>query len=123
MFKSAGKLLAQLGTATDSTVSSGSTVKLGFTIPSFDMVLTFLLRFLFIVGGLVAVIYLLLGALAWITSGGNKESVDKAREKIQAAIVGLVVMFAVLAIIVVLENVFSLGLGLSRPILFPKLIN
>lgn len=98
-------------------------VELGFTIPSFDSVLTFLLRFLFIVGGLVAVIYLLLGALAWITSGGNKESVDKAREKIQAAIVGLVVMFAVLAVIVVLENVFSLGLGLSRPILFPKLIN
>ncbi|MFA6081235.1 MAG: hypothetical protein WC741_02405 [Patescibacteria group bacterium] len=100
-----------------------SAVKLGFDIPSFDMVLTFLLRFLFIVGGLVAVLYLLLGALAWITSGGNKESVDKAREKIQAAVVGLVVMFAVLALMVVIENIFSLGLGISKPILFPKLIN
>lgn len=122
MFRSIGKFLA-LGGSNVGTETSGSTVNLGFTIPSFDSVLTFLLRFLFIVGGLVAVIYLLLGALAWITSGGNKESVDKAREKIQAAIVGLVVMFAVLAIIVVLENVFSLGLGLSKPILFPKLIN
>jgi len=112
-----GKLITELP---DYSVPS---VKLGFNIPSFDMVLTFLLRFLFIVGGLVAVLYLLLGALAWITSGGNKESVDKAREKIQAAIVGLVVMFAVLAIMVVLENVFSLGLGISLPIKFPKLIN
>lgn len=123
MFKSIGSKLLALGGSNVGTETSGSTVNLGFTIPSFDSVLTFLLRFLFIVGGLVAVIYLLLGALAWITSGGNKESVDKAREKIQAAIVGLVIMFAVLAIIVVLENVFSLGLGLSKPILFPKLIN
>ena len=117
MNRTMGKLLAELP---DYSVPS---VKLGFTIPSFDMVLTFLLRFLFIVGGLVAVLYLLLGALAWITSGGNKESVDKAREKIQAAVVGLVVMFAVLALMVVIENIFSLGLGISQPIKFPKLIN
>lgn len=123
MFKSISSKLLALAGPNVGTETSGSTVALGFTIPSFDSVLTFLLRFLFIVGGLVAVLYLLLGALAWITSGGNKESVDKAREKIQAAIVGLVVMFAVLAVIVVLESIFSLGLGISQPIKFPKLIN
>ncbi|MFA6533022.1 MAG: hypothetical protein WCT22_03425 [Patescibacteria group bacterium] len=98
-------------------------VKLGFTIPKFNDVLTFLLRFLFIIGGLIAILYLLLGALAWITSGGNKESVDKAREKIQSAVVGLVIMFAVLAIIAVIENIFALGLGITKPIVFPGLIN
>lgn len=100
-------------------------VKLGFKIPNFADVLTFILRFFFIVAGLVALIYLLLGALAWITSGGNKESVDKAREKIQAAIVGLILIFVVLAIVIVIENVFFIpnqGLGISKPIVFPGLI-
>ena len=64
-------------------------------------------------------------AMAWITSGGNKESVDKAREKIQAAVVGMILIFTVLAIVIVIENVFFLpgqGLGLSKPIVFPGLI-
>ena len=100
-------------------------VKLGFAVPEFNVVLTFIIRFFFIVAGLIALIYLLLGALAWITSGGNKESVDKAREKIQAALVGLILVFLVLAVIAVIENIFFLpgqGLGLTRPIVFPGLI-
>jgi len=98
-------------------------VNLGFAIPSFDAVLTFLIRLFFIVGGLVALLYLLMGALAWITSGGNKENVDKAREKIQAALIGVILIFIVLAIVGVVENILNLGLGITKPIVFPKLIN
>jgi hypothetical protein len=100
-------------------------VQLGFKIPNITDILTFIFRFFFIVAGLFALLYLLLGALAWISSGGNKESVDKAREKIMAAIVGLVLIFVVLAVVIVIENVFFLpgqGLGLSKPIVFPGLI-
>ena len=100
-------------------------VVLGFKIPNITEILTFIFRFFFILAGLIALVYLLLGALAWITSGGNKESVDKAREKIQAAIVGLILIFVVLAVVIVIENIFFLpgqGLGLSKPIVFPGLI-
>jgi len=100
-------------------------VVLGFHITNISEILTFGLRFFFIIAGLIALLYLLLGALAWITSGGNKESVDKARENIQAAVIGLIVLFAVLAVVVVIENVFFIpgqGLGLSKPIVFPGLI-
>ena len=100
-------------------------VKLGFVIPQFDAVLTFVIRLFFIVAGLIAIIYLLLGALSWITSGGNKESVDKAREKIQAALIGLILIFIVLAVIGVVESMFfpgNTGLGIFKPISFPKLI-
>jgi len=123
MFKQVGRLLSQLPGTNYNTVSSNATVKLGFTVPSFDTVLSFIIRFFFIVSGLVALLYLLLGALSWITSGGNKESVDKAREKIQAALIGLILIFVVLAIVSVIENIFSLGLGITKPIVFPKLIN
>lgn len=98
------------------------TVKLGFAIPSFDEDLTFIIRGFFLVAGLIALLYLLLGALSWITSGGNKENVDKAREKIQAALIGVILVFIVLAIVGVVENILSLGLGITKPIVFPKLI-
>ena len=101
---------------------SYSKVNLGFTIPSFDAVLTFIIRFFFIIAGLVALIYFILGALAWITSGGNKESVDKAREKIQAALIGIILLFFVLALVGVLENILGLGMGITKPIVFPQLI-
>ncbi len=98
-------------------------VALGFTIPSFSDVMTFAIRFFFIVAGLIALLYLLLGAMAWITSGGNKENVDKAREKIQAAIIGIILIFAVLAIVGLIEKIFNLGLGITQPIQFPQLIH
>lgn len=101
------------------------TAQLGFNPPQLENVITFFIRFLFVVAGLAALLYLILGALAWITSGGNKENVDKAREKIQAAVVGLILIFVVLAIVVLLENVLftqSCGLGISKQICIPKLI-
>lgn len=112
-------ILAQASSVGDVPISK---VALGFRIPSFDQVLTFLIRMFFVVAGLVALLYLLLGAFEWITSGGNKENVDKARQKIQAALVGLILIFAVLAMVTVMEQILNMGLGISRPIVFPKLI-
>lgn len=100
-------------------------VDVGFTIPQFNDVLSFVLKFFFVVAGLVALIYLLLGAMGWITSGGNKENVDKAREKIQAAIIGIILIFVVLAIVAVVENVFfpeGCGLGITKTLCFPELV-
>ena len=119
------RLLAQTPTNMPSTGNgsvSYAPVNLNFQIPSFDAVLTFLLRFFFIIAGLVALIYFLLGALGWITSGGNKESVDKAREKIQAALIGMILLFFVLALVGVLENILGIGMGITKPIVFPQLI-
>ena len=58
---------------------------LGFKIPTFSDILTFTIRGFFIVSGVAALFFLLLGALAWVTSGGNKENVEKAQQKIQQA--------------------------------------
>ena len=100
-------------------------VNLGWRIPAFDEALTFLIRTFFVVAGLLAVLYLLLGAMAWITSGGNKENVDKAREKIQAALIGLIILFLILTIVGVVEQIVfppTSGLGIMKPIKFNVLI-
>ena len=98
---------------------------LGFAPPSLSDILTFVIRAFFVIAGLAALLFLLLGALAWVTSGGNKENVDKARDKITAAVLGLILIVAVLAIIVTMEQVvFSrkICLGLSCPVTIPALI-
>ncbi|MBI3366135.1 hypothetical protein HY041_00710 [Candidatus Roizmanbacteria bacterium] len=101
------------------------TVDIGFKVPDIGTVLTFLLRTFFVMSGIITILYLLLGAFSWITSGGNKENVDKAREKIQAALVGMILIFSVLAIVTLIEQVLfpaGSGLGLTKPIKFQRLI-
>ncbi len=99
--------------------------ELGFRIPSLSEILTFTIRAFFIIAGLVALVFLLLGALAWITSGGDKENISKAQSKITSAIVGVILIVVVLALIVTLEQVVfarRLCLGLSCPITIPSLL-
>ena len=51
-----------------------------------------------IVAFILAMIYLITGAFHWITSGGDKASLENARGKIIHALVGLIVMAAVWAV-------------------------
>ena len=105
--------------------TSVDTGELGFKIPSLGDLLTFAIRAFFVIAGLAALFYLLLGALAWVTSGGDKDAVTAAREKIQAAVIGMILIVAVLAIIWTLEQVIfnrRICLGLSCPLTLPGLI-
>ena len=105
--------------------TSISTGALGFQIPSLGDILTFIIRAFFVIAGLAALLYLLLGALAWITSGGDKEAITAAQQKIQAAVIGMILIVAVLAIIWTLEQVVfnrRICLGLSCPLTLPGLV-
>jgi len=57
--------------------------------------------FLFI-AGIFTLIYLLWGAIDWITSAGEKEKIAKAQNKIQSAAIGLVLVVVVLVVFNVL---------------------
>ena len=61
------------------------------------------------VAGMFMILYLLLGAFDWITSGGDKDAVGKARNRIINALIGL----AVLAIAFALAKVASQFLGFN----------
>jgi len=60
--------------------------------------LSFIVRFLLIGAGFIAGAYLLLGAFDWIMSGGEKEKLQKAQQKIINAIIGLLIVFIVLTL-------------------------
>ena len=105
--------------------TSIDTGAMGFRIPSLGDILTFAIRAFFVIAGLAALFYLLLGAFGWITSGGDKDSIGAARDKIQAAVLGMILIVAVLAIIWTLEQVIfnrRICLGLSCPLTLPGLL-
>ena len=105
--------------------TSISVDQLGFKIPSLGDILTFTIRGFFVIAGLAALFYMLMGAFAWVTSGGDKDAVSAAQQKIQAAVLGLIIVVAVLAIIWTLEQVIfkrRICLGLSCPVTLPGLI-
>jgi|GEM_PF-1810136 len=100
-------------------------VTLPFLIPSLAQILTFAIRLFFSIAAIVALLYLILGAFSWITSGGDKEGVKKAQEKIQAALIGLILIVGVLAIAVTLEQVVfreEVCFGLTCPVRIPSLL-
>ena len=78
---------------------------LGFQIPTFGELLSSMIRFFFVIAGLAALFYLLWGALSWVTSGGNEEAVGAARGKILNALIGVIMIVAVLAIMWSLEQI------------------
>lgn len=99
--------------------------KLGFRIPNLADILTFMIRAFFVIAGLTALFYLLLGAFGWITSGGAEDSVKAARDKITAAIVGVILIVVVLAIVVTMEQIIfqqRICFGLSCAATIPSLI-
>lgn len=79
------------------------------------------LKLILIMAGLIAFVQLLLGGIGWITSGGDKAAVETARNKIIHAIVGIVVVFAAWALIVLVEQMANICLGFTCEFVPPKL--
>lgn len=77
------------------------------------------LKAIFIVGALAVLLMLVWGAFQWITSGGEKESIGKARGRIIAALVGLAILALAFLITVVVGQVVNINL-LNLPAL-PRL--
>ncbi len=100
---------------------------LGFKIPNLSMLLTFMIRFFFVLAGISALLFLLWGSLDWITSGGEKDKVEKARAKIMNALIGVIVIVATLSLIWTLEQVvfkeaicFGISCDMTLPVLLQK---
>jgi hypothetical protein len=59
---------------------------------------------LLILAALLAFFYLILGGISWITSGGDKAAMETARNKITHAIVGLIIVGAAWAVMILVQN-------------------
>jgi hypothetical protein len=57
-----------------------------------------LISAVFVIAGLIAFVFLIWGGIQWITSGGDKAGVEAAQKRIQAALIGLIIVVASWAI-------------------------
>ena len=57
-----------------------------------------------VIAALLVFMYLIWGGIEWITSGGDKGKTESARNKITAAILGLIVLAASYAVLLIALN-------------------
>ncbi len=69
-----------------------------------------LLTFAITIGAIVFFFMFVLGAIKWITSGGDKGAVSEARGQIVNAIIGIIVLFSVFAVATIIEDFFGFSL-------------
>lgn len=75
-----------------------------FRISDLGQLISAVVGTIMIIAALLAFLYLILGGIKWITSGGDKAGMEEARNKITHAIVGLIVVGAAWAIMTLVQN-------------------
>ena len=101
-----------------------SYINLWFCVPTLGDLIGNLIRIIFFIAGLFAIFMLLLGGFEWVSSGGEEKKLTTARGKITTAVIGLVVMVAVMTLVVLIEQIIFGGkmcLGISCPLDVGKL--
>ncbi len=60
------------------------------------------IRTAFIIAGLTCLIFMLWGAIAWITSGGEQEKLQKAQARIRNAVIGMIMVVLMFGLFIVI---------------------
>lgn len=68
------------------------------------------LMIVFIAAGLAVLIFLIIGAFRWITSGGDKDAIGKARGTIVNALVGLAILALAFFITVLFGQILNIDI-------------
>jgi hypothetical protein len=64
----------------------------------------------FIVAGMAVLVYLIIGAFKWITSGGDKDAIGKARGTIVNALIGLAILALAFFITVLFGQILNINI-------------
>lgn len=66
---------------------------------------------LLLVAGVVIFFFtFLIGAIQWISSGGDKQALEGAKGKITNALIGIIVLFSVFAVALLIETFFGISI-------------
>ncbi|MFZ2025549.1 MAG: hypothetical protein WAV51_04690 [Microgenomates group bacterium] len=102
--------------AADLTIAQPSNVK----ITDVGQLISAAVGTILILAALLAFIFLILGGIQWITSGGDKAAMEAARNKITHAIVGLIIVGAAWAIMMLVQNFLGVSIIGSQGVTLPK---
>lgn len=74
----------------------------------FGIFLGSMMRAAMVIAAILVLVFLVWGAIEWITSAGDKSKTESARNKISNAIIGLIILAAVTALFLVLQQFLDL---------------
>ncbi|HSX58449.1 MAG TPA: hypothetical protein VLE47_04240 [Candidatus Saccharimonadales bacterium] len=80
------------------------------SFPNLGQLMSNALALLFFFAGLLTFVFIVIGGIQWITAGGDVKAAQAARDRITAAVVGLIVVVAAFAITLILGQVFGINL-------------
>lgn len=83
-------------------------------------IITAVIRVVLLIAFVLAFVFLLIGGLRWITSGGDEKAVSGARGMITAALIGLVIVLVAYALIKLVETFFGVSL-ISGTVCIPNI--
>lgn len=84
----------------------------GYT-SSLEKIISNVLVVLTVVAGISFILYFLLGALSWITAGGQKDKVETAKSYMTNGAIGLIIVVVSYAIVWIVGK--ALGLNILEP--------
>lgn len=82
-----------------------------------ELLISNILGLLTVLGGLVFITYFMLGAISWITSGGDTAKVGKARDQMLHGVLGLIVLTSMYAIVGLVGSIVGINILNPRVIL------
>jgi hypothetical protein len=91
---------------TNPVVTTKATTGLGF----FQQLIPNLVTLAFVIGTIIFFFMLIIGAIQWISSGGDKAAVEAARGRITNALIGLILLFSALAVVNLIEAFFHINI-------------
>lgn len=78
----------------------------GFT--TMELIVSNVLAMITVIGSILFIGYFLLGAISWITSGGDSGKVNKARDQMMHGVLGLLVLVMTYAIVGLVGSVLGI---------------
>jgi len=78
--------------------------------PDLGVILKNVLLILFAFAAMLALIFLVIGGIQWIVAGGDQKAAQGARDRITAAVIGLVIVIAAFAITLVITSALGINI-------------
>ncbi|GEM_PF-894669 len=89
--------------------------KIGFGADGLTNFISRAIELIYIVAGIIFVFMVIISALQWIMSGGDKEAIGNARNRLTYAIIGIVVLSLAFVIIRVIGEITGFKFFVGRP--------
>jgi hypothetical protein len=94
-------------------IGKGGTATAGLT--GISSIISAIIGIMTVAAGIWFIFQFLIGALGWLTSGGDKTKLEQARERITNAFIGLIIVVAGWSILAIAGQFFGFDILLQDP--------